>query len=114
VLQKAIQRHNPSQKPTFSTVSVNRVIRATSSGDFYLLACDHFGCLMSHALGDFGASSSELQRQKPGKTCRAAKVDSVHYVPTQARALGMRSITNNLDCDPSIRRRRQTAALGQR
>jgi hypothetical protein len=52
----------------------------------YLLACDHFGCLMSHALGDFGASSSELQRQKPGKSCRAAKVDSVHCIPTQARA----------------------------
>jgi hypothetical protein len=75
----------------------------------YLLVCDHFGCLMSHALGDFGASSPELQRQKPGKTCRAAALYS-----DSGSSLGMRSITNNLDCDPSIRRRRQTAALGQR
>jgi len=35
--------------------------------------------------------------------------------PVEHTTLGpQRSVTNNLDCDPSIRRRRQTAALIQR
>jgi hypothetical protein len=35
-------------------------------------------------------------------------------IPVLARSLGPPSITNNLDCDQGIRRRRQTAAVAQR
>jgi hypothetical protein len=49
--------------------------------------------------------------QKPGKL-PGCKIDPV--IPVLARSLGSPSITNNLDGDQSILRRRQTAAAAQR
>src|SRR5688572_8729747 len=50
----ALRLRDNEVPPVFENIPEGRSI--------FLLVCDHFGCLVPHALGNLGVPSSELQR----------------------------------------------------